>query len=142
MPCASSQSQVDRLEREIDAMNAALEPLRSFILPGGGARSAALHLARAVPAGPSARPSRSHEAEPLNPLALAYLNRLSDHLFVAARYVAKTRAATSCGSRARPEAMARAEHLRTFTCLGHRFGQGARDGQGGLAPSPQGRRPR
>jgi cob(I)alamin adenosyltransferase len=82
------QPQIDRLEREIDAMNETLEPLRSFILPGGGAASAHLHLARAI----ARRAERSAVAaareEKLNPLALAYLNRLSDHLFVLARLVA------------------------------------------------------
>lgn len=79
------QGQIDRLEREIDAMNERLEPLRSFILPGGGAGSAELHLARAV----ARRAERSAvAASGLNPLALTYLNRLSDHLFVAARLAA------------------------------------------------------
>ena len=82
------QPQIDRLEAEIDAMNAALEPLRSFILPGGGAGSAHLHLARAI----VRRAERSAVAAAaevaLNPLALIYLNRLSDHLFVLARLVA------------------------------------------------------
>lgn len=80
--------QVARLEAEIDAMNQALEPLRSFILPGGGGGSAYLHLARTV----VRRAERSAVAAAaqvaLNPLALAYLNRLSDHLFVLARLVA------------------------------------------------------
>ena len=82
------QPQIDRLEAEIDDMNAALEPLRSFILPGGGAGSAHLHLARAI----VRRAERSAVAAAaevaLNPLALIYLNRLSDHLFVLARLVA------------------------------------------------------
>lgn len=80
--------QVERLEREIDAMNEGLEPLTSFILPSGSAAVAALHLARAI----ARRAERSvvalHEREPLNPQLLAYMNRLSDHLFVTARYVA------------------------------------------------------
>ena len=80
--------QPDRLEREIDAMNEALEPLRSFILPGGGGGAAYLHLARAI----VRRAERSAVAAArevgLNPLALVYLNRLSDHLFVMARAVA------------------------------------------------------
>lgn len=80
--------QVERLEREIDSMNADLAPLTSFILPSGPAAVSALHLARAV----TRRAERSavalHEAQSLNPFALAYLNRLSDHLFVAARHVA------------------------------------------------------
>ena len=76
--------QVERLEREIDAMNENLPPLRSFILPGGSPVAAALHLARAV----TRRAERSavKVAEPLNPQALAYLNRLSDWLFVASRH--------------------------------------------------------
>jgi cob(I)alamin adenosyltransferase len=80
-------SQVERLEREIDAMNAHLSPLRSFILPGGSAEAAALHLARAI----SRRAERSavgaSETQRLNPAALAYVNRLSDFLFVASRAV-------------------------------------------------------
>lgn len=80
--------QVERLEREIDAMNSKLDPLQSFILPGGSAEVAALHLARTV----TRRAERSAvalaEGEQVNPPALAYLNRLSDHLFVAARYIA------------------------------------------------------
>lgn len=80
-------SQVERLEREIDAMNAHLAPLRSFILPGGSAEAAALHLARAI----SRRAERSavgaSETQRLNPAALAYVNRLSDFLFVASRAV-------------------------------------------------------
>jgi cob(I)alamin adenosyltransferase len=81
-------SQVARLEVEIDEMNATLGPLTSFILPSGSAAVSTLHLARAV----SRRAERAavalHEQEPLNPHLLAYLNRLSDHLFVAARFVA------------------------------------------------------
>ena len=81
-------SQVERLEREIDEMNASLEPLTSFILPSGSAAVAALHLARAVVRRAERAAVSLHEAEPLNPQLLAYLNRLSDHLFVAARLVA------------------------------------------------------
>jgi cob(I)alamin adenosyltransferase len=81
-------SQVERLEREIDVMNARLEPLSSFILPGGSPAIAALHLARAIVRRAERSAVALHEAEPLNPSALAYLNRLSDHLFVAARHVA------------------------------------------------------
>ena len=80
-------AQVERLEREIDAMNAHLAPLRSFILPGGSPQAAALHLARAI----SRRAERSAVAAThdvaLNPAALAYVNRLSDFLFVASRAV-------------------------------------------------------
>lgn len=79
-------AQVDRLEREIDAMNERLSPLTSFILPGGSEVAARLHVARAT----TRRAERSAVAaagqRALNPAALAYLNRLSDWLFVAARY--------------------------------------------------------
>ena len=82
--------QVERLEEEIDAMNADLAPLTSFILPGGSAAVAHLHLARAI----VRRAERACFAlaadETISTAALAYLNRLSDHLFVAARWVAAT----------------------------------------------------
>ena len=79
--------QVARLEAEIDAMNEAMPPLTSFILPGGTAGAAALHLARAiVRRAERATVTAAHEAA-INPAALAYLNRLSDYLFVAARHV-------------------------------------------------------
>lgn len=81
-------SQVERLEREIDTMNEHLAPLTSFILPSGSAGVAALHLARAVARRAERGAVALNEAEPLNPQLLAYLNRLSDHLFVAARFVA------------------------------------------------------
>jgi cob(I)alamin adenosyltransferase len=81
-------SQVERLEHAIDAMNAELEPLRSFILPGGSVAVAALHLARTVVRRAERAAVDLHEREPLNPQLLAYLNRLSDLLFVTARYVA------------------------------------------------------
>ena len=80
-------SQAERLEHEIDAMNASLEPLTSFILPSGSAAVAALHLARAIVRSAERAAVALHQSEPLNPQLLAYLNRLSDHLFVAARYV-------------------------------------------------------
>jgi cob(I)alamin adenosyltransferase len=76
--------QTTRLEHEIDAMNASLAPLTSFILPGGEAGAAHLHLARAI----TRRAERSAVAAgAINPAALRYLNRLSDWLFVAARHV-------------------------------------------------------
>ena len=81
-------TQPERLEAEIDAMNASLEPLTSFILPSGPPAVSALHLARAVVRRAERAAVALHEAEALNPQLLAYLNRLSDHLFVAARYVA------------------------------------------------------
>jgi cob(I)alamin adenosyltransferase len=80
-------SQVEALERSIDALNAKLEPLRSFVLPGGTPASAALHQARAV----CRRAERSVvalaliEGKVVGGRALAYINRLSDYLFVAAR---------------------------------------------------------
>lgn len=77
--------QVGWLEERIDAINADLDPLTSFILPGGAA--AALHLARAIVR--RAERSAVSIAEPTNPYALAYLNRLSDFLFVACRAVNK-----------------------------------------------------
>ena len=80
--------QATRLEEEIDAMNADLSPLTSFILPGGSAAVSALHLARAI----VRRAERACVAlaaeEQVSDAALAYLNRLSDHLFVAARWIA------------------------------------------------------
>jgi cob(I)alamin adenosyltransferase len=82
-------AQIERLEREIDAMNADLTPLRSFILPGGANGAAELHLARAAARRAERTAAAAAGNVPLNPLALAYLNRLSDHLFVAARWVAR-----------------------------------------------------
>ena len=82
------QSQVARLEDEIDAMNAALAPLTSFILPGGSAAAAAIHLARAIVRRAERAAVAAGQTAALNPLALAYVNRLSDHLFVLARAVA------------------------------------------------------
>ena len=81
-------SQVERLEAEIDAMNAELEPLTSFILPSGSPGVSALHLARAITRRAERAVVALTEREPLNPQLLAYINRLSDHLFVAARHVA------------------------------------------------------
>lgn len=81
--------QVERLEHDIDQLNADLQPLRSFILPGGSAASAHLHVARTV----CRRAERliielaTLEQEPVSDAAIQYMNRLSDFLFVAARYV-------------------------------------------------------
>jgi cob(I)alamin adenosyltransferase len=83
------QPQIDRLEREIDRMNGGLEPLRSFILPGGSGGSAGLHLARAIVRRAERSAVAAAREVALNPLALIYLNRLSDHLFVMARYLAQ-----------------------------------------------------
>jgi cob(I)alamin adenosyltransferase len=84
------QSQIDRLEREIDLMNEELEPLRSFILPGGSPAAAHLHLARAIVRRAERAAVAASAEVVLNPLALIYLNRLSDHLFVLARLAAKS----------------------------------------------------
>lgn len=78
-------TQVDRLEAEIDAMNANLSPLRSFILPGGSALSAHLHLARTVTRRAERCAVALAASEDANPAAIRYLNRLSDWLFVASR---------------------------------------------------------
>jgi cob(I)alamin adenosyltransferase len=78
-------SQVARLEREIDAMNDTLSPLSSFVLPGGSPASAHLHLARAICRRAERQIFALKEQETVNPRALQYLNRLSDHLFVLAR---------------------------------------------------------
>ncbi|WP_336964695.1 cob(I)yrinic acid a,c-diamide adenosyltransferase [Sphingobium aquiterrae] len=79
------ESQVARLEQEIDAMNAELSPLDSFILPGGSPAAAAVHLARAVARRAERSATAAAATARLNPQALAYINRLSDHLFVLAR---------------------------------------------------------
>lgn len=82
--------QVTRLEEEIDAMNASLDPLTSFILPGGSMAVSLLHLARGVIRRAERAAVALSETEQVSPHALAYLNRLSDHLFVAARHLAAT----------------------------------------------------
>jgi cob(I)alamin adenosyltransferase len=79
-------AQVERLEREIDTLNAELEPLQSFILPGGTAASAYLHLARTVARRAERVICDLAEKEQVNPAAIRYINRLSDHLFVLARW--------------------------------------------------------
>jgi cob(I)alamin adenosyltransferase len=82
-----SDSQVERLEREIDQMNAELAPLNSFVLPGGVPAAAYLHLARTVVRRAERMMVELAQQEPVNPAAIRYANRLSDHLFVASRYV-------------------------------------------------------
>ncbi|WP_216333076.1 cob(I)yrinic acid a,c-diamide adenosyltransferase [Rhizobium sp. X9] len=87
-PLRIVESQVTRLENEIDDLNATLEPLTSFVLPGGNAAAANLHLARTI----CRRAERLMvelsvtEAEIVSPAAIKYANRLSDFLFVAARF--------------------------------------------------------
>lgn len=84
-----TSGQVTRLEAEIDVLNADLAPLTSFILPGGSPAAAALHHARCVVRRAERAAVALNEAEPVTTQALAYLNRLSDHLFVLARVLAK-----------------------------------------------------
>ena len=79
--------QIDRLEREIDAMNAELEPLKSFVLPGGSPASAHLHVARTVARRAEREITVAAETEAISPNAIRYINRLSDHLFVMARWL-------------------------------------------------------
>jgi cob(I)alamin adenosyltransferase len=80
-------SQVERLEQEIDALNASLKPLDSFVLPGGTPASAHLHLARTVVRRAERLTTQLAGEQPVNRCAIHYLNRLSDHLFVLARYL-------------------------------------------------------
>ncbi len=80
------QSQIDRLEQQIDEMNADMKLLTSFILPGGNALAGVLHVARAVCRRAERCAVHAARDVPINPRALIYLNRLSDWLFVAARY--------------------------------------------------------
>lgn len=83
-----SDAQVERLESEIDELNRELQPLRSFVLPGGSPAASFLHLARTI----SRRAERlmvalaARPGEPVGAAALRYINRLSDFLFVAARF--------------------------------------------------------
>lgn len=84
-PLRMTEAQVDRLEREIDVMNEALEPLRSFVLPGGSALSAHLHLCRTVSRRAERLTVQLAGQEDVNKHATTYLNRLSDWFFVASR---------------------------------------------------------
>lgn len=84
-PLRMSTAQVDRLESEIDAMNERLEPLRSFILPGGSALAAQLHLCRTVCRRAERGAVELATMEAVNPAAVMYLNRLSDWFFCAGR---------------------------------------------------------
>ncbi len=80
-----ADSQVERLEQEIDAMNAVLAPLESFVLPGGSPAAAELHRARTVVRRAERLAVALAQEESINPAAIRYLNRLSDHLFQLAR---------------------------------------------------------
>ena len=82
-----SAAQVKRLEDEIDRMNAELKPLASFVLPGGGAASAWLHLARTVTRRCERLITELAQRDGINAEAIKYVNRLSDHLFVLARFL-------------------------------------------------------
>ncbi len=84
-PLRMVEAQVDRLEGEIDEMNANLDPLRSFILPGGSALAAHLHVCRTVSRRAERLCVELATMEAINPSAVKYLNRLSDWFFVAAR---------------------------------------------------------
>ncbi|GFE66425.1 cob(I)yrinic acid a,c-diamide adenosyltransferase [Litoreibacter roseus] len=84
-PLRMLSTQVDRLEAEIDAMNDALEPLRSFILPGGSPLAAALHMCRTISRRAERLTVELATMENVNPAAVQYLNRLSDWCFVASR---------------------------------------------------------
>jgi cob(I)alamin adenosyltransferase len=85
-PLRVSQTQVERLEAEIDRFNAQLQPLESFLLPGGTPAAAALHLARTVARRAEREITALSEREALNKEAIRYINRLSDLLFVLARH--------------------------------------------------------
>lgn len=80
-------AQAEWLEGRIDALNESLEPLRSFILPGGSEAAARVHLARAAVRRAERAMTALAESQPVNPAALAFVNRLSDYLFVLARAV-------------------------------------------------------
>ncbi|MCW5731359.1 MAG: cob(I)yrinic acid a,c-diamide adenosyltransferase [Alphaproteobacteria bacterium] len=86
-PLRVVEEQVARLEREIDGMNERLAPLNSFVLPGGSPASAFLHQARTVCRRAERLIARLAEREAINPVALRYANRLSDHLFVLSRHL-------------------------------------------------------
>lgn len=81
------QGQVDWLESAIDALNANIPPLTSFILPGGSEAAARTHIARATVRRAERAMTALAAVEPANPAALAYINRLSDYLFVLARAI-------------------------------------------------------
>lgn len=86
-PLRVTETQVRRLEAEIDHMNERLQPLQSFVLPGGSPGAAYLHLARTIVRRAERLIVRLSRTETVNPQAIAYANRLSDHLFVMARHL-------------------------------------------------------
>ena len=81
------QSQVDRLEAEIDELNGQLSDLTSFVLPGGTPASANLHLARTIARRAERLITELAARDTVNPLAIKFINRLSDHFFVLGRYL-------------------------------------------------------
>ena len=86
-PLRIIEGQVTRLEQEIDRLNADLEPLKSFVLPGGTAAATYLHLARTVARRAEREMTRAAEGDAISALAIRYINRLSDHFFVLARWL-------------------------------------------------------
>ncbi len=80
-----TEEQIDRLEADCDAANESLAPLKSFVLPGGTEAASRLHLARTVCRRAERETIRAAAGRPVNPVAIAYLNRLSDLLFILAR---------------------------------------------------------
>ncbi len=86
-PLRIEAGQVERLETEIDRMNAKIAPLKSFILPGGTPGAAWCHYARTVVRRAEREVTVLAERDDINPQAVNYLNRLSDHLFVLARHL-------------------------------------------------------
>lgn len=86
-----AESHVDALETDVERLNGKLPPLKEFVLPGGNAAAAAAHLARAICRRAERALWTANTADPLNPQALRYLNRLSDLLFVMARTLARAK---------------------------------------------------
>lgn len=86
-PLRIIDAQVTRLEEECDRLNADLAPLKSFVLPGGTAAATYLHLARTVVRRAERDVTALAEVEPVNPIAVRFVNRLSDHFFVLARWL-------------------------------------------------------
>lgn len=84
-PLRVTDAQVSRLEAEIDSLNSELQPLKSFILPGGTALAAQFHLCRTVSRRAERLTVELASVEEINPAAVKYLNRLSDWFFVAGR---------------------------------------------------------
>lgn len=90
---AIREEHVGQLERVLDSLNATLPPLKEFVMPGGSPAAAALHFTRTICRRAERRTVSLARTEPISPLAIKYLNRLSDLLFVAARYVNTTQGA-------------------------------------------------